>query len=225
PLGWRHLRLDVTVMRSVLRLSVSGTIQILIGTASYIGLVRIVSIYGSAALAGYTIAIRVILFALLPAFGLSNAAATLVGQNLGAGRAERAERAVWTAARYNMIFLGGLGVLFLFAANSIAAVFTSEPLVHPHAVSCLRIVSAGFLFYAFGMVLTQAFNGAGDTWTPTLINLFVFWACEIPLAWWLASSAQLGPTGVFIAMAIAYSLLAVVSAVLFRRGAWKRKRV
>jgi putative MATE family efflux protein len=225
PLGWRHLRLDVTVMRSVLRLSVSGTIQILIGTASYIGLVRIVSIYGSAAVAGYTIAIRVILFALLPAFGLSNAAATLVGQNLGAGRAERAERAVWTAARYNMMFLGSLGALFLFAADPIAAVFTSEPLVHPHAVSCLRIVSVGFLFYAFGMVLTQAFNGAGDTWTPTAINLFVFWACEIPMAWWLARSARLGPTGVFIAMAIAYSLLAVVSAILFRRGAWKRKRV
>ena len=212
-------------MRTVLRLSVSGTIQILIGTASYIGLVRILSIYGSTALAGYTIAIRVILFALLPAFGVSNAAATLVGQNLGAGRADRAERAVWTAALYNMIFLGAVGVVFLFGARPIAALFTSDPLVQPYAVACLRIVSAGFLFYACGMVLTQAFNGAGDTWTPTVINLFVFWAWEIPLAWWLASGVGLGPTGVFIAMAVAYSSLAVVSAILFRRGVWKRKRV
>jgi putative MATE family efflux protein len=225
PLALRHLRFDVEVMRTVLRLSVSGTIQILIGTASYIGLVRILSIYGSAALAGYTIAIRVILFALLPAFGVSNAAATLVGQNLGAGRPDRAERAVWTAALYNMIFLGSVGLVFVFAARPIAGLFTSDPLVQPFAVNGLRIVSAGFLFYAYGMVLTQAFNGAGDTWTPTVINLFVFWAWEIPLAWWLASGADLGPTGVFIAMAIAYSSLAVVSAILFRRGGWKRKRV
>ena len=224
-LAARHLRLDLSLMRSVVKLSGSGTIQILIGTTSYIGLVRILSIFGSPALAGYTIGMRVIMFALLPAFGLSNAAATMVGQNLGAGRPDRAERAVWKAAQYNMVFLGGVGVVFLVGARVIAGLFTSDPLVHAFAVSCLRIVSLGFLFYACGMVLTQAFNGAGDTWTPTLINLGVFWLWEIPLAWWLSSRTGLGARGVFMALTIAYSLLAVVSAVLFRRGAWKRSKV
>jgi putative MATE family efflux protein len=224
-LAARHLRLDLSLMRSVLKLSGSGTIQILIGTSSYIGLVRILSIFGSPALAGYTIGMRVIMFALLPAFGLSNAAATMVGQNLGAGRPDRAERAVWKAAQYNMVFLGGVGVVFLVGARVIAGLFTSDPLVLAFAVSCLRIVSLGFLFYACGMVLTQAFNGAGDTWTPTLINLGVFWLWEIPLAWWLSSRTSLGARGVFMALTIAYSLLAVVSAVLFRRGAWKRSKV
>jgi putative MATE family efflux protein len=221
----QHFRLDVPLMRSVLRLSGSGTVQILIGTASYVGLVRILSVFGSAALAGYTIGIRVILFALLPAFGLSNAAATMVGQNLGAGRPDRAESAVWTAARYNMLFLGLVGVLFLVSAPIIASFFTDDPGVAPFAVGCLRIVSLGFVFYACGMVLTQSFNGAGDTWTPTIINLFVFWLWEIPLAWWLSVQAGLGARGVFIALTVAYSTLALVSAVLFKRGRWKEKRV
>ena len=225
PLGLRHLRLDFALMRSVLRLSGSGTIQILIGTASYVGLVRILSMFGSAALAGYTIGIRVILFALLPAFGLSNAAATMVGQNLGARRPDRAEQSVWTAAVYNMVFLGSVGIMFLVFARVIAAFFTSDPNVQPYAVSCLRTVSLGFIFYAYGMVLTQAFNGAGDTWTPTVINLFVFWLWEIPLAWWLSSQAGFGARGVFMALTIAYSTLAVVSALLFRRGTWKRTAV
>jgi len=224
-LARRHLRIDVSIMRSVLRLSGSGTIQILIGTASYIGLVRILSAFGSPALAGYTIGMRVIIFALLPAFGVSNAAATMVGQNLGARRPDRAEAAVWAATRYNMIFLGGLGVVFLAGARLIATVFTSDPIVQSFAVSCLRIVSLGFLFYAAGMVLTQAFNGAGDTWTPTVINLFVFWIWEIPLAWWLSTRTSLGARGVFIALTVAYSTLAVVSAVLFKRGHWKHKTV
>jgi putative MATE family efflux protein len=224
-IGLRDLRLDASIMRSVLRLSGSGTIQILIGTASYVGLVRILSVFGSSALAGYTIGIRIILFALLPAFGISNAAATMVGQNLGAGRPDRAERAVWTAALYNMIFLGGLGLLFLFAAGPITGAFTTDPAVQPFAASCLRIVSLGFVFFACGMTLTSSFNGAGDTWTPTIINLFVFWLWEIPLAWWLAVHMQLGPVGVFVALTLSYSLLAVVSAHQFRRGRWKRKRV
>jgi putative MATE family efflux protein len=224
-LAVRHLRLDLSLMRSVLRLSGSGTIQILIGTASYIGLVRILSVFGSPAIAGYTIGIRVILFALLPAFGVSNAAATMVGQNLGAGQPDRAERAVWTAAVYNMIFLGAVGLVFLVGARLIAGVFTSDPLVLPFAVACLRIVSLGFVFYACGMVLTQAFNGAGDTWTPTVINLFVFWLWEIPLAWWLSSRPSLGARGVFMALTIAYSTLAIVSAVIFKRGAWKLMKV
>jgi putative MATE family efflux protein len=224
-LAGRHLRLDLSMMRSVLKLSGSGTFQILIGSASYIGLVRILSTFGSAALAGYTIGIRVIIFALLPAFGISNAAATMVGQNLGAKRADRAEDAVWTAVRYNMVFLGSIGALFLLGAPRIARVFADDAAVQQFAVSCLRTVSLGFLFYAAGMVLTAAFNGAGDTWTPTLINLGVFWLFEIPLAWWLATGTPLGPRGVFWALTIAYSALAVVSAVLFRRGRWKSRVV
>ena len=220
----RHLRVDLSLMRSVLRLSGTGTFQILIGTASYVALVRILSTFGSEALAGYTIGMRVVIFALLPAWGLSNAAATMVGQNLGANRPERAEQAVWTATLYNVAFLGGVSIVFLLAARAIAALFTADPAVQAYAADCLRIVSLGFLFYAAGMVLTQAFNGAGDTWTPTVINLFVFWLWEIPLAWWL-SRTSLGPHGVFIALTVAYSSLAVVSAILFRRGRWKEKRV
>src|SRR5262249_46947719 len=155
-LGWKDLQFDLTVMRSVLRLSGVGTFQILIGTASYVGLVRILSEFGSAALAGYTIGIRLILFALLPAFGISNAAATMVGQNLGAKQPDRAEQAVWTAARYNMLFLGAVGVVFIAAAPLITSAFSTDGMVQPFAVGCLRIVSLGFVFYAFGMVLTSA---------------------------------------------------------------------
>ena len=221
----RHLSLDLPMMRSMLRLSGSGTLQILIGTASYVALVRILSVFGSSALAGYTIGIRLIIFALLPSFGISNAAATMVGQNLGAGHPERAERAVWAAAFYNMLFLGAVGAVFLVSARPIIGLFTTDPAVAVYAVNCLRIVSLGFLFYAYGMVLTQSFNGAGDTWTPTFINLFVFWALELPLAWVLSHAGGLGATGVFVALAVSYSMLAVVSAVLFRKGKWKTARV
>ena len=221
----RDLRVDLAIMRGVLRLSGSGTIQILIGTASYVGLVRILSTFGSAALAGYTIGIRVIVFALLPAFGISNASATMVGQNLGAGRPDRAEQSAWTAARYNMMFLGSVGLVFLLTARHIVSLFTQDPTVLPYAVSCLRTVSLGFVFYACGMVLTQAFNGAGDTWTPTIINLFVFWLWEIPVAWFLSSRAGMGAQGVFVALAVAYSTLALISVMVFRRGRWKTKRV
>jgi len=224
-IGLRHLRLDLGMMRTVVRLSGLGTFQILVGTASYIGLVRIIAVFGSAALAGYTIGIRIIIFALLPAFGISNAAATMVGQNLGAGRADRAERAVWTAARYNMIFLGGVGLVFLAGARAITGLFTTDPLVQPMAIACLRTVSLGFVFYACGMVLTQAFNGAGDTWTPTVINLFVFWLWEIPLAWWLSRHGGFGAHGAFIALTVAYSTLAVISLILFRAGRWKTRKV
>ena len=181
--------------------------------------------FGSAALAGYTIGIRLIIFALLPSFGISNAAATMVGQNLGAGHPDRAEKAVWTAAFYNMLFLGGVGVVFLVLARPIVGLFTPDQAVAAYAVSCLRVVSLGFLFYAYGMVLTQSFNGAGDTWTPTLINLFVFWVLELPLAWVLSHAGGLEATGVFVALAVAYSMLAVVSAVLFKKGKWKTARV
>jgi MATE family, multidrug efflux pump len=221
----RHLKLEPAVMLRMLRLSGNAMFQILIGTASWIGLVRIISKFGSAALAGYTIGVRIIVFALLPSWGMSNAAATLVGQNLGAGKPDRAERSVWIAGFYNMIFLGVVGLLFVLGAPILIRFFTSNPEIVPYGVACLRYVSYGFLFYAYGMVLTQAFNGAGDTWTPTWLNLFVFWFWEIPLAWVLATVLGWGPQGVFVAITVAFSTLAVASALLFRRGRWKLKKV
>jgi MATE family, multidrug efflux pump len=223
--GRKHFRLDMATMRAVLKLSGSGTFQILIGSTSYVGVVRILSQFGSDALAGYTIGMRIVFFALLPAFGVSNAAATMVGQNLGAGSPGRAETAVWTAVRYNMVFLGTVGALFLITAPSIIAIFTRDGAVAPFAIACLRTLSLGFIFYACGMVLSQSFNGAGDTWTPTWINLSVFWVWEIPLAWFLSTRTPLGASGVFVALALAFSTLAVVSAVIFRRGHWKTRAV
>jgi putative MATE family efflux protein len=221
----RHFRLDPALMWQMIRLSASGTFQILVGGASWVGLVRVISSFGSAALAGYTIGMRVVMFALLPSWGLSNAAATMVGQALGARKPDRAERAVWIAGRYNLWFLGGVGVIFVSLAGPIVSLFTSDPAVSSYAVASLRIVALGFPFYAYGMVLTSAFNGAGDTWTPTWINLLVFWLFEIPIAYILAVSLQTGPRGAFIAITLAYSTLALVSALLFRKGRWKTKRV
>lgn len=221
----RHLRLEPALMWRLVRLSASGAFQVFIGMASWIGLIRILSSFGSAALAGYTIGIRVIMFALLPSWGMSNAAATMVGQALGAGKPERAERAVWLAGFYNMCFLGAAGLLFVLFADKIIGVYTTDPAVVPYGVNALRIIASGFLFYAYGMVITQSFNGAGDTFTPTVINLFVFWLWEIPLAYVLAIVFGVGPYGVFFAVAIAFSTLAVVSAIIFRRGNWKTRRV
>jgi putative MATE family efflux protein len=216
-----HLRPRVDVMARLVRLSATGTFQVFVSTASWIGLVRVIAGFGSEALAGYTVAIRVVLFALLPAWGLANAAATLVGQGLGAGRPERAERAVWLAGGMNFVFLGSIGVLFLASAPGIVGLFGVDAVTSGFAVHGLRIISAGFFFYGYGMVLTQAFNGAGDAWTPTWLNVGCFWAFEIPLAWVLAYEFGWGPDGVFVAMAMAFSLSAVVAAVLFRRGRWK----
>jgi len=221
----RDIRIDPQVMAAMVRLSGTGTFQILLTTASYVALVRILASFGSALLAGYTIAIRVIIFGILPSYGVSNAAATMVGQNLGAGQPDRAEQAVWTAARYNMVLLGLVGTIFVAAAQPIVALFTADALAQPFAVASLRIVSLGFVFYGCGMVLTQSFNGAGDTWTPTIINVFIFWIWEIPLAWMLAYRTPLGASGVPTALAVAYSTLAVVSAIVFRRGGWKTKKV
>ncbi|HYV84198.1 MAG TPA: MATE family efflux transporter [Pyrinomonadaceae bacterium] len=220
-----HLRIEPEIIVRMLRLSGTATFQVFIGMASWIGLVRIISSFGSNAVAGYTFGIRVILFALLPSWGMANAAATMVGQALGAKNPERAERAVWQAGFYNMIFLGIIGLLFIFFAPQIIWFYTDDPNVAHYGVDCLRIVAYGFLFYAYGMVLGQSFNGAGDTWTPTIINLFVFWLWEIPLAYVLSVKLNMGPRGVFVAMTIAFSTLAVVSAAVFRLGRWKRKAV
>ena len=220
-----HLRLDRPVMRVILRLSGTATFQNLVGMASWVGLVRILTGFGSAAVAGNTIGIRIILFALLPSFGVSNAAATLVGQNLGAGKPDRAESAAWTAGRYNTMCLAVVGMIFLLFAPQLIAIFTNDTAVAAHGIRCLRIVAAGFLFYGYGMTLTAAFNGAGDTRTPTWINIGCLWLLEIPLAWMLAHPLGFGPTGVFIAVSVAFSTLALVSAVLFSRGTWKTRQV
>ena len=221
----RHLRLDSDILRTIARISSSGVVQSLIGTASWVGLVKILSGFGSAALAGYTITVRIVLFAILPCWGMSNAAATLVGQNLGAHQPARAESAVWRAAWYNLIFLGGISVLFVLFARPIVGVFSPDQQVVDIGARGLRIVSLGFVFYGYGMVMTQAFNGAGDTRTPTLINFFCFWLWEIPIAYLLAVPAGFGPTGVFTAITVAFSTIAVVGTVLFKRGTWKGVRV
>jgi putative MATE family efflux protein len=220
-----HVRLELKTMLAMLRLSGLGMFQAFVATTSWLVLARIVAVFGSAATAGFTIAMRLILFALLPSWGLGNAAATLVGQSLGAKKPERGEKAVWTAARYNVIFLGSVGVLFIAAATPIIAAFTKDPASAAYGVTCLRIVSAGFIFYAFGMVLEQAFNGAGDTMTPTLVNLGCFWVLELPLAWVLAGPVGMGPTGAFFSITASYCVLAVVSVLLFRRGHWKLRTV
>lgn len=221
----KHIRFDPDLMKKVVRISASGTFQVFISMASWVGLIRILSTFGSQALAGYTIAIRVIMFALLPSFGMSNAAATMVGQALGAGKPERAERAVWRAGLYNMVFLGVTGIVFVILAEPIIRIFTHDPEVIPYGMDCLRIIACGFLFYAYGMVFTQSFNGAGDTTTPTIINLFIFWLWEIPLAYVLAVTFGFGPHGVFLAISIAFSTLAIISGIMFRRGKWKKSTI
>jgi Na+-driven multidrug efflux pump len=188
-------------------------------------LVRIVSIFGAAALAGYTIAIRIIVFIILPSWGLSNAAATLVGQNLGAKRPDRAEKSVWRTGFYNMLFLGTIGLLFIFFAEPVVRLFTHDPEVIPLAASCLRILSYGNIAYAYGMVMLQSFNGAGDTVTPTIVNFFGFWLIEIPLAYFLAIPGGMHSNGVFISIVAAEAFIAGVSIILFKRGRWKRQQI
>ena len=221
----RHWRVDLPLMWRLVRLSGAATFQTFIGMASWIGMVRIIAMFGSAALAGYTIAIRIVLFALLPAWGMSNAAATMVGQGLGAGKPDRAEKSVWIAAFLNLIFLGSVGILFMVFAGPIVRVFTPDVETTANGILALRTVSAGFFFYAYGMVLINSFNGAGDTWTPTWVNLLCFWVFQIPLAWTLSQTAGLGPWGVHLAVTLGFSSEALVAGLLFRRGKWKQKTV
>lgn len=221
----RYLRPDPQIMGRLVRVALNGMAQTLIPTASWAMLVRIIAVSGSAALAGYTIAIRIVIFTLLPAWGLSNAAATLVGQNLGAKQPERAEASVWLTGRYNMAFLGGLGLLFVVFPAPMVALFTHDREVARYGEACLRTISYGYLFYAYGMVLVQAFNGAGDTATPTWINLGCYWAFQIPLAWTLAMPFAWGAKGAFWAVPAAESMLALVAILLFRRGTWKQQRI
>ena len=220
-----HVVFEPRTMRSMLRLSVNGTFQVLVGSLSWILLVRFMAVFGSAAMAGYTIVVRMVMFAMLPAWGLGNAAATMVGQALGAGNPDRAEKAVWKAARFNVAFLGLMGLLFGLFAPEVVSAFTADVAVSKVAVDGLRLMAIGFPLFAFGMVLTQSFNGAGDTSTPTRINIGVFWVFEIPLAWFLATHTSLGFHAIFLSISLAYSMLAAVSFLMFRRGTWRTRRV
>jgi putative MATE family efflux protein len=218
-------RFDGRLLWRLIKLSSTGVLQLLIATASWTALMPIMAGFGEVAIAGYVIALRVVMFALLPALGLSNAAATMVGQNLGAGKPERSEAAVWKAAWFNAAFYFAVGLVFLFFSHPIIGFFSKEPEVLRYGTSALHIIAYGFAFYGLGMVLETAFNGAGDTWTPTYLNLLVFWVFEIPLAYLLAYRFDMGPDGVFWAITLAFSLLAVASGLMFRRGKWKLKVV
>jgi putative MATE family efflux protein len=216
---------DFGVMWRLIRVSLGGTFQYMIQTASWIGVIRIVAFFGSAAVAATTVAIKIVVFAILPSWGMSNAAATLVGQNLGAGRPDRAEQSVWRTALYNMLFLGGVGIVFISFAEPVIGLFTSDPSVVPIAVECLRFLSYGYISYAYGMVVTAAFNGAGDTMTPTVLNVICFWLCQIPLAYVLSFYTSLGVRGAYVAIVGGYTLLALTAILWFRRGDWKRRVV
>ncbi len=220
-----HMKVDFAVMKRLIRLALGGIGQSLIATSSWIGMVRLVAVFGSSVLAGYTIAIRIVIFSILPAWGLSNAAAALVGQNLGAKKPERAERAVLQTALINMGFMGGMAVLFIALPGFFIRLFIQEPLVIQSGVVCLRWLGYGFVFYALGMVMVQSFNGAGDTATPTFINLFCFWLFEIPLAYALAIPFGLEEKGVYIAILAAETCMSLAAYFIFRRGRWKMREV
>lgn len=217
----QHMRLEPQLIRRLLYISIGGIGQFLIATSSWIAIMRIVALYGSAPVAAYTIALRMIEFAILPAWGLGNAAATLVGQNLGAGKPDRAARTTWQAARYNVAFMTILGILLLILAPTIVGWFSSEPDILRFGTSCLRIMGIGYPAYAAGMILIQALNGAGDTRSPSFMNLVCFWIVQIPLAYWLAVSIGLGPDGVFTAIVLSETLLTVIAVFVFRSGRWR----
>lgn len=224
-LHWRDMGIKLDLIWSLVRVSIGGVAQFLVATASWVFLMQIVSGFGSAAVAGYTIAVRIVMFSLMPAWGFSNAAATLVGQNLGAGLPERAETTVWHIARYNAYYMGLAAVLILAFTRPIALMFTEEAEVLDYALQCLRIFAYGYVFWGFGMAIIQAFNGAGDTMTPTWINVFCFWIVQVPLAYFLALSLAIGPVGVFWAVFVSDVLTGIVGVAFFMRGKWKLREV
>jgi putative MATE family efflux protein len=221
----RYLKFNLRLALRLVRISLGGIGQFLIATASWIGVMRIVSIYGSSAIAAYTIALRMMEFVFLPAWGLGNAAATLVGQNLGADQPDRAEKSAWQAAKFNAIFMTMTGVFLLIFAEFITGLFSTEPDVLRWGTSCLQILSIGFPMYAVGMVVVQALNGAGDTTTPAILNFICFWLLQLPLAFWLATESSLGPNGAFVAIVVAESLLTILAVLVFRKGTWKLQTV
>lgn len=224
-IGLRHIHFDFKLIRHIFSVAGGGIAQNIIGTASWIFLMAIVSSFGSVVVAGYTIAIRIIIFALLPSWGLSNAASTLVGQNLGANKPARAEKAVWASALVNLIFLGITGVIFIFFPEAVVKLITNDAHIIPYAAESLRIISYGFLLYGVGMVMIQAFNGSGDTNTPTYINFFCFWLFEIPLAWITSMVFGMEQHGVYFSIVAAESLIAIIALILFKKGKWKLQKV
>jgi len=224
-LVYAHMRLKASVMWRLVRVSLGGIGQFVIATSSWIGLMRIMSVFGSESLAGYTIAVRIAIFSILPAWGMANAAATMVGQNLGARKPERAAKSVWASGWSTMTFLGLVGLAFIVFSEELVRIFTNETAVIAVGADCLRVFSYGYLLYAWGMVMIQAFNGAGDTYTPTAINFFCFWLLEIPLAYVLAIVLGIGERGVYVSVVIAESVMALVAIALFRRGKWKDRVV
>ncbi len=221
----KDLVLQVGVMINLIKVSLGGIGQFLIGTSSWVFLMRIMSEFGSEVLAGYTIAIRVMMFTLMPAWGMSNAAATLVGQNLGAKKPERAEKSVWKTGKYSAIFMGLVSVIYLVFAPQIIVLFNATPDVVKYGSLCLRVIAAGYIFYGYGMVVINAFNGAGDTKTPTYINFVCFWLLQLPFAYVMAITLDFGPSGVFWAITLAEVLIAVIAIIWFKKGNWKRVEV
>uniref|UniRef100_UPI00405623D5 MATE family efflux transporter n=1 Tax=Zobellia laminariae TaxID=248906 RepID=UPI00405623D5 len=224
-IGFKDMVIRFSVMLNLIKVSLGGIAQFLIGTSSWVFLMRMMSEFGSEVLAGYTIAIRVMLFTLMPSWGMSNAAATLVGQNLGAQQPDRAETSVWKTGKYNAYFMGAVSLIYLFFAYDIVGWFSTNPVVVENGGLCLQIIAVGYIFYAYGMVVTQAFNGAGDTGTPTKINLIAFWLFQLPFAYLMAITLNLGAMGVFIAITAAEVLLAIISMIWFKKGNWKKVSV
>lgn len=221
----RHLKILWSVILRLFRVSIGGMGQFIIGSSSWIFLMRIIGFFGEEVVAGYTIAIRVLIFTLLPAWGMANAAATLVGQNLGANQPDRAERSVWKTAHYTMLFMLGVSIIYFLCARPIMLLFNPDPVVVENGILSLRIICAGYLFFAYGMVISQAFNGAGDTFTPTVLNLICFWFMQIPLAYIVGITWGFGPSGIFASVAVSESFLAVLCVIVFRRGRWKSVRI
>ena len=231
-LGWTKIKLGVkdfvlrlAIMWNLIKVSLGGIGQFIIGTTSWVFLMRIMAEFGSELLAGYTIAIRVLMFTLMPSWGMSNAAATLVGQNLGAGKPERAESSVWKTGKYNAWFMVFVSIFYLVFAETIIKIFSDHPEVISKGALSLRIIAAGYVFYAYGMVVIQAFNGAGDTKTPTVINFFCFWLFQLPFAYIAAISLDLGATGVLLAITFAEILIAIIGIIWFKKGTWKTVQV
>ena len=222
---FKDLVLRVAVMLNLIKVSLGGIGQFLIGTSSWVFLMRIMSEFGSEVLAGYTIAIRVMMFTLMPAWGMSNAGATLVGQNLGAQKPQRAEDSVWKTGKYSAIFMGIVSVIYLVFATQIVSLFTTEAKVVENGALCLRIIAAGYIFYGYGMVVINAFNGSGDTKTPTYINFICFWLFQLPIAYLMALTLDFGPIGVFLSITLAEVLIAVIGIVWFKKGYWKSVKV
>jgi len=220
-----HLKIKLKVMLQLFKLSAGGILQYIIATSSWIALYRIIAVLGSEVMAGYTISIRIIVFVLLPSWGLSNAASTLVGQNLGANQPDRAERSVWITGYINMVLLGLVGVILIIFPEVFIRLFIDNPEVIRNGAISLRIISIGFISYALGMVLTQAFNGSGDTVTPTRINFFCFWLLEIPLAYLLAIVFDLKIYGISAAIVVAETILTLTAWYFFRKGKWKTIKV